>query len=270
MSDTPSIARQAAVVDRRSFCRPEPRREAGKCCVKVDSAINRPDPAIYSQAEQFAMGAVPTWESPDILTNLVGATSLMPEAHVKIRNNSSTVSAVGVAAHAAVSRFGIGFPRTPIGTSVVTLGPGQERTLLIPFPQAVLNGEQRIGFHVRLEHPSDAVMINNEGSQNIDAFSTSAQGRTISTNFRIRNPLNVAQQISLQLLATQPGMQVSFALPPGPFGPLEERICSVTIQIESWLVGGGGTTHGREATFVGRGADGRVIDGLTFYVAVNS
>ena len=259
----------AQVVERRP-CHPSARRERERCCVEVNSPIERPDPATYSQAEQFSIGSQPTWNSPDILTNFVGAAKLMPEARVIVRNLSPTTSAVSVAVHVSVSRFGIGFQRIPIGTSTVTLSPSQQQTLLIPLPQSVLNGEQRIGFHVRIEHPSDPVLINNEGSQIIDAFSTSAQGRSIQTSIRVRNPLNAAQSITLQLLATQPGVQVTYTMPPGPFGPFEERVCMVTIQIENWLTGGGGTTHEREITFVARGSDGKVIDGITFYVAVNS
>jgi hypothetical protein len=261
----------AAIREARSLCgRPTKRPDRTSCCAEVESRIDRPDPATYSQGEQFAAGLQPTWNSPDIVTNLVGAGALLPEARVTIRNRSSTASAIGVAVHAAVSRFGIGFPRSEIGASVVTLTPGQQQTILIPFPQAVMTGEQRIGFHVHLEHASDPVLINNDGSQIIDAFATSAQGRNISTSFRVRNPQNVPQSISLQLLATPPGIQVAFNMPGGVFGPFEERTCTAKIAVESWLVGGGGTTHEREVTFVARGADGRVIDGLTFYILVNS
>lgn len=246
------------------------RSERGGCCVRVNIPIERPDPATYSQAERFAAGVQPTWNSPDITTNVVGAAKLLPEARVTVRNNSSSATAVNVAVHCAISRFGVGFPRNAIGTTVTTLAPSQQRTLLVPLPQAVLQGEQRVGFHVQLEHPGDSVLINNQGAQIIDAFATSAQGRTINTNFLVRNPLNTAQAVALQLLATGAGVLVSHNMPGGVFGPFEERMCEVTINIENWLVGGGGTVHEREVTFVARGAGGNIIDGITFYVAVNS
>lgn len=236
----------------------------------TDTPIARPDLAIYSQAEQFAIGAQPSWNSPDITTNFIGAAKLMPEALVTVRNLSPTASAIGANVHCYTSRFGIGFTRTMFGTVVINLPPGAQKQLQVPFPQAVLAGEQRIGFHVRIEHPTDPVAINNEGSQVIDAFATSKQGRSIATSFLVRNPLGAAQAITVQQLATQAGIQSTFTISPAPFGGFEERLCSVKINVEAWLVGGGGVTHDRNITFVARGANGQVIDGLTYYVGVDS
>lgn len=261
----------ASTVNRSVTCpRARPRPSRPSCCVHTDTPIDRPDLAIYSQAEQLAAGGQPTWNSPDITTNFVGAGKLMPEAEVTVRNLSPSASAVGANVHCLVSRFGIGFPRTLIGTSVVGLAAGAQKKLKVPFPQAVLAGPQRIGFHVRIDHPSDPVTINNAGSQVIDAFATSQQGRVINTAFLVRNPLADAQAIVVQQLGTQPGIQVSYSIVPGAFGPFEERLCSVTISVEAWLVGGGGVTHDCNVTFIARGADGGVIDGLTYYVGVDS
>jgi hypothetical protein len=261
----------AAVAAPRSPCpRPRPRPVPPSCCIHSDTPIDRPDPAIYSQAEQFAIGVAPTWNSPDITTNFIGAGKLMPEAKVVVRNLSPTASAIGTNVHCLVSRFGIGFPRNQFGVVGINLPPGAQKELLVPFPQAVLAGEQRVAFHVRIEHPTDAVMINNEGSQIIDAFATSKQGRSIATSFLVRNPLGATQTIAVQKLTTPPGIQATFLVSGTPFGPFEERLCSVQIDVEAWLVGGGGVTHDCNITFVARGADGGVIDGLTFYVGVDS
>jgi hypothetical protein len=144
------------------FCRPPQRRQSKKnCCLQVNTPVERPDPAIYSQQEQFNLGSQPSWNSPDITTNFVGQNKLLPEAEIAIRNRSTTVPAIGVQVNAFVSRFGIGFPRSFIGASVVNLVPTQLLSLKIPFPQAVLQGEQRLSFFVRLEHPSDSNLINN-------------------------------------------------------------------------------------------------------------
>lgn len=253
-----------------SPCHPVDRPRPSSCCMTTDTPIKRPDPATYSQNEQFALGAQPTWNSPDILTNVIGASHLNPETTVVIRNNSPTVSAVGVNVHCFVSRFGIGFERTLIGIAGVNLAPSEEKALLIPLPQAVLNGDQRVGFHVRIEHSADARLINNSGSQIIEAFSTSAQGRSIDASFLVRNPLSTPQAIMVQKLATQPGILSSFAIAGGTFGPFEERICLVHIEVEGWLTGTHTTFHDREITFVARGADGRVIDGLTYFLRVNT
>jgi hypothetical protein len=254
----------------RACPRPRPRPAPPSCCIETDTPIDRPDLAIYSQAEQFAAGGQPTWNSPDITTNFVGADKLMPEAEVTVRNLSPSASAVGANVHCFVARFGIGFPRALIGTSVVSLAAGAQKKLKVPFPQAVLAGPQRIGFHVRIDHPSDPVNINNAGAQVIDAFATSKQGRVINTAFLVRNPLSGAQAVTVQQLGTQPGIQVNYAIAPGAFGPFEERLCNVTISVEGWLVGGGGVTHDCNVTFIARGADGAVIDGLTYYVGVDS
>lgn len=254
-----------------SLC-PRPRRREGRpsCCLRTRTPIDRPDLAIYSQAEQLEIGVQPTWNSPDITTNYIGAGRLLPEALVMVRNLSPTASAVNANVHCYVSRFGIGFDRMLFGTAVVNFPPATQKELRVPFPQAVLNGEQRVGFHVRIEHPTDPVIINNEGSQVIDAFSTSTQGRSISTTFLIRNPLVVAQTIAVQQLGTASGIQATFTISSAPFGGFEERLCIVTINVESWLVGGAGVVHQRDVTFIARGADGRIIDGLTYYVGVDS
>ena len=258
-------------LNRDIFCnRPQRRRQKNSCCLQVKTPIDRPDPAIYSQKEQFSLGVQPTWNSPDITTNFIGQNKLLPEAQVTVYNRSATASAIGVQVNAFVSRFGIGFSRTPIGASIINLNPLQTQVLPIPFPQVILRGEQRISFFVRLEHSSDSTLINNEGAQILDALATSQQGRTINTSFIVRNPLSVPQNIQVQILSTHSGIQASFAISSGTFGPFEERTCSVQIAIESWLVGGEGTVHDREVTFVARGEDGRIIDGLTFYVAVDS
>jgi hypothetical protein len=264
-------AAPAAAVSQGSPCpRPRPRPVRPSCCMHTDTPIDRPDMAIYSQAEQFSIGAQPTWNSPDITTNFIGANKLMPEAQVMVRNLSSSASAVGANVHCFVARFGIGFARTLIGTAVVSLPPGAQKQLLVPFPQAVLAGEQRIGFHVRIDHPTDPVPINNAGAQVIDAFATSKQGRSIATSFLVRNPLDAPQAISVQQLATQPGIQTTFSISAAPFGAFEERLCNVNIHVEAWLIGGNGTVHDCNVTFVARGADGSVIDGLTYYVGVDS
>ena len=238
--------------------------------MNVNTPIDRPDLATYSQAEQFALGAQPSWNSPDITTNYVGQNKLMPEANVVVRNKSATASAIGANVQCYVSRFGIGYDRTLFGTATTNFAPGEEKTLLVPFTQAVLAGEQRVAFHVRIEHPTDPVLINNAGAQTLDAFATGSQGRSIATTFRVRNPLAQTQSVQVQMLATQPGIQATFSIDASPFGPLEERQCQVQINVEAWLVGSASSVIDREVTFVGRGGDGQIIDGVTFYVGVHS
>ena len=269
MADTPVKAGVLTAAP-RSLCAPMRRSVAPSCCLETDTPIDRPDLAIYSQAERFAAGVQPTWNNPDITTNLVGANKLMPEASVRVRNNSATASAIAANVCCFVSRFGIGYDRQPIDNSTQNFAPGEQRELLIPFPQAVLNGDQRIGFHVRIEHPTDPTLINNTGSQILDPYTTSAQGRSIATSFLVRNPLAASQTIQVEQLATEPGIDASFAIASGAFGPLEERTCQVEIDVEAWLTGAPSNFVRRDITYVARGTDGNVIDGLTFMVWVDS
>ena len=53
-----------AIVSRASqnWCRPTRRYPPSHCtCLKPDEPPKRPDPAIYSQAEQLSLGLAPTW-----------------------------------------------------------------------------------------------------------------------------------------------------------------------------------------------------------------
>jgi hypothetical protein len=262
----PAFTAASAALCPPAHIRPEPRG----CCVNVDTPIDRPDPATYSQAEQFALSAQPTWNNPDITTNAIGQGTLLPEAQVVVRNRSATASAIGANVRCYVSRFGIGYDRTLFGTATTNLAPGEQKTLSVPFTQAILAGEQRIAFHVRIEHSTDPILINNAGAHTLDSFATSVQGRSIETNVPVRNPLAQTQSITLQQLSTPPGIWVIFSSDPSPFGPFEERQSSVLIKVNDSLIGSANSIIDREVTLVARGADGQVIDGVTFYVAVDS
>lgn len=194
----------------------------------------------------------------------------MNEAEVTIRNLSAAASAVGVRVNVAVSRFGIGYPKTPIVTIATTLAPSTEKMLLIPFPQSALSGEQRIGYHVALEHSADMDASNNYGLQTHEGFYTSTAGRSFATTLPVRNPLATAQFIQIAHLGGTPDLIVTLTPPTTAFAPFEERILSVNIAVAASLIGGGGVEHTREATIIARNQDGSVIDGATFVLRVNS
>ena len=123
-------------------CTPTRKSRLGTaCCLKPQPPPDRPDPATYSQDEQFSLGTAPTWDSPDILTNYWNPFTLMPEATVKVRNLSGLVSAVNVQVLVATSAFGIGLPRTPMSAQIISLAPGQQSQLLFPFPQSLLQAQ---------------------------------------------------------------------------------------------------------------------------------
>lgn len=258
-------------VKERSLCpRPLKRPDRHGCSLTPSTPVDRPDPATYSQSQLLAAGQQPSWNSPDISTNHWSPFRLMAEAMVTIRNLSATASAVGVKANASVSRFGIGYPRTPIVSVAANLPPSSVRTILIPFPQSVMSGEQRIGFHVTLEHPTDMDESNNYGAQLHEGFYTSEAGRSVATTLPVRNPLPTPQFIQIAVLGGTPGLAVSLSPPATAFAPFEERILAVQLTVAAGLTGGGGVEHTREATILGRNQDGSVIDGVTYVLRIDS
>jgi hypothetical protein len=234
----------------------------------MDSPVDRPDPATYAQLQLLASGQQPSWNSPDITSNHWGPFRLMAEAGVIIRNLSATASAVGVRANAAVSRFGIGYDRTPIVSVATNLAPAAQQTLVIPFPQWVMSGEQRIGFHVTLEHSADMDSSNNYGAQIHEGFYTSDAGRSIAATLPVRNPLATSQLITVATLGGTADVTVSLISPATAFAPFEERILTVHITVAASLTGGEGVE--REVTIVGRNQDGSVIDGVTYMLRIDS
>ncbi len=262
MSDQrPTQSASPSLINPRALCpRPPKRRDRHACCVTLQTPVKRPDPAIYSQPQLLSLGQQPSWDSPDIVTNQWRPFRLRAEAAVTIRNLSAEASAVGVKVNTAVSRFGIGYPRVPIVSVGANLAPSAERTLLIPFPQWVMSGEQRIGLHVTLEHSADADASNNYGAQTHEGFYTSDSGRSISATLPVRNPLPTSQFIQVAVLGGSPDLTVSLAPPATAFAPFEER----------GLHGGGGVEHTRQATILGLNQDGSIIDGVTYELRVDS
>src|SRR5262245_26404264 len=87
-----------------SWCRPT-RKQRSACCVTLADPPKRPDPAIYSQDQAMALGQIPTWNSPDIITNNNIPWALHPEADVVVRNLSPTVTAVNTQVQILLSGF---------------------------------------------------------------------------------------------------------------------------------------------------------------------
>jgi hypothetical protein len=251
-------------------CEP-PRQKpiASRCCfTPYGPPPDRPDLAVYSQNEQFALGNPPTWDSPDILTNFWNPFRLMPESAVTVRNLSPSASAVNGQVLFSVSTFGIGQPFTLLASQYVSLAPGQQTNLTFPLPQAVLNApEQRVGVHVRLIHPFDGREINNEGSQLLADAYTSTAGRSFSVTFPVLNQQTTAQAITLQALPNQlsavvnPGIQL--------FAPLEQVIATLQLKVPAAIHGTPAAPQRLDATIVGRDSSGQLIGGLTYVVWVD-
>ncbi len=252
----------------RSWCQPLHRPGRPSCCVTTKTPPDRPDPATYSQDEQLSLGLVPTWNSPDITTNFYSPFTLFKEPEFKVRNLSATASAVNVLAHVATSPFGIGLPRTPLSTQVISLAPLQEVTLLFPLTQALLAGDQRIGVHIQLEHPNDKNLLNSHASQIIFAVHTTDFGRNFQVQFPVLNNSAAARPLTLSVLPNELIASVS----PGTrnFAPFEQIQATLSIEVPNTLHGTASAVIEKEVTVVGRAPDGSIIDGLTHVVRINN
>jgi hypothetical protein len=186
---------------------------------------------------------------------------------VKVRNLSSTATAVNAAVHLFRGPFGIGMPRVLDSTRVVTLAPNREVEILFPLTQAALSGDPRTSIHVQIEHSADQRLINNRGAQIMFGVLTSQAGRDLQFRFPVRNPLAAAQQITLAVLGNELGAAV---LPTTRFfGPLEQVLATLTCQVPGDLHAPAGSSLIREVTVVGRGGDGEVIDGITHFAQID-
>ncbi|CAN7741154.1 hypothetical protein [Variovorax sp. LjRoot178] len=241
----------------------------GCCCIAVDGPPpNRPDLAIYSQEEQFAMGAVPTWDNPDLLTNYWSPFKLMPETSVTVRNLSSTTAAVNVQVSLYTSAFGIGAARDLMSSLIVHLAPLHSSTLLFPMTQALLNSaEQRIGVYVKITHPHDRRQINNAGAQLLADAYTSASGRNFSVTFPITNPLSTPQEISVAAFPNMLGATITPDV--RTFSPLEQVPATMMLHVPSTLHGTPAAPDRQEVTVVAYGGDGRIIGGLTYVIWID-
>jgi len=261
---TPAAAAAAATPP---WCRPRMKRPEG-CCIRLKTPPERPDPAIYSQEEVMAAGGVPTWNSPDITTNLDIPWTLLPETRVVVRNLSGVASAVNALVHVLTSPFGIGTPRAPLSAQSVTLGPNQEMTLAFPLGAALLAGEQSLGMHVVLEHPHDRVRINNRGSQVVKGVMTSDVGRDPGLSFPVVNPSGAARTISLSALPNALGATVSPLV--HPFAPWEQITATLTLHVPAGEHGTPAAPVRHEATVVARASDGELVGGLTWILWVDT
>jgi hypothetical protein len=276
MSTLMTDARAAAIAPNRSnrLCPQLVRKErASDCCFSPRSELRLPDPAIYSQRQiikRDGLTAHPSWQSPDIITNLWQPARLMPEAQITVNNLSAVASAAGVRVDVFVFRFGIGFPRELIGGSQLSIAPAGQATFLAPFPQRILNGEQRIGVEVRITHSTDLNVENNVGLHAYQAFYTSDVGRDFLVSFPVRNPSASAQSIYIDnWLTGGGGFSINLPFPvPGPYGPFEERLLVADVSVAPSV--SAGPTIRREWHLRAFGADGQLIDGLSFLVNVDA
>ncbi len=189
----------AALLPNRTICGARPRNRAG-CCMKVPSKIvHDPDPSTYDQQLVFSTGGAPTFNSPDIDTVNLWPLRPIPALTITVRNLSAESSANNTRIDLSWSPWGIGMPRTPIGSTFVNLAragyAGAEQTISYPNPPVVV-AAALYGNFVAVVHPYDTNPNNNNGEQTIDGFQTST-GRSKSFVVPVRNPTGSVQTINL-------------------------------------------------------------------------
>jgi hypothetical protein len=252
-----AVAERSAI----AWCRPT-RRQRNACCVTVSKPPERPDPAIYSQAQQIAAGQIPSWNSPDITTNFDIPWTLMPEVQVTVRNLSPNVSAVNAQVQVSLSGYGIGLPKTPLSNKLVNLAPGADLGLSFPLPAAVMAGPHSIGFFVQIYHPNDAVEINSYGAQVLTAFQTSVSGRSVTVDVPVANPSGGAQTITLAVLPNSVGATITPAS--HAFAPMEQIVAKLHVHVP-----GGLHNTNETVSVVARDGSGALIGGASLIIWVD-
>jgi hypothetical protein len=257
---------------RQSGCRCNIKQRAfstKSCCISTrDIPIEYPDLAIYSQEESLSQGIIPSWDSPDIITNNWGPFSLMQEATVKVRNLSPTVPAANALVHYYTSPFGIGTRRTLKQSRQLSIGSGQEVSLNFPLDQETLGGDQRVGVHVVIEHPTDNKRINNYGSQVHNGAYTSESGRNFTIAVPVFNDAPINRQILLSIMPTD--MLATLSMTTHVFLPFEQILVNLHIQVPAAISGSPGNEKHRSVTIVGRLADNTLIGGITHLLRINT
>jgi hypothetical protein len=263
----PSVLRRLA----QGICRctGQPARQSrGRCSITPDVPIRRPDLAIYSQLSELAAGNVPSWDSPDITTNMWRPFRLMDQARVRIRNLSTDVPAMNALVHYFLSPFGIATPRRLFQSRMVSLAAGAEVELLFPLDAETLQGDPRVGVHITIEHPHDANLLNNAGSQVHDGAFTTEAGRSHSIQIPVLNDTAMTRIMQLSVLPTDILATVSPST--HTFLPHEQIVATLQIEVPGFLSGTTSSPIARHVTVVARLPDGTLVGGATRLLRIDS
>jgi hypothetical protein len=234
-----------------------PQERRTSCCLALPaSRAKRPDLAIYSQEEQIAKGAEPTWNNPDIITTDFPYERLNDETQVTVRNLSPDIWAVGAQVQLSISPFGIGFERRPVASQTISLGPSASATLSFPLSRADVAGD-----------PHDPNRINNSGSQVLAASRTSVSGRRLTLDIPVHNLAAVARRITLRVLA---GDLIAAVEPASrSFAPRETGNVRLRTEIPASIVGTPDHRTRRHVTVIAALDDGALVGGVTQLVVID-
>lgn len=176
---------------------PPPRTRPSRCFVP-DNPPLRPDPGIFSQEQRFLGGESLTFQNPDIGVSV----SIVPPDEVVRRtlsigvtNFSPDAPAAGVTTKVMISPWGIGLPRTTIGSFAVNLGPAGNTSNRASHAFDLPLETPLSAYFVEVSHPSDRDPNNNKG---IDAqLRTNVEAGPFEFEFQVGNPLQRAVTINL-------------------------------------------------------------------------
>ena len=164
---------------------------ASRCSVQLNPPPYRPDPAIYTQSQRLAAGLDVTWNNPDITwfqppvyANGKWQIDIQPAMSISIHNLSARAAAVNTTVTVSRSALGIGMPRSPVVTQVLSLAAGEARVISVPLLVAALiipgfividfqtgqeegtviaGTEYGAAIFVDISHPYDSDPANNHG-----------------------------------------------------------------------------------------------------------
>jgi hypothetical protein len=249
-------------------CWPSRRTGGERCCVRLDTPIQRPDPAIYSQREFLEAGISPTWDNPNIVSCELPSNDLLPEVIVTVTNLSLDCPALGALISLFLGPFGIGMQLSLQGQMTVSLAPSQQLNITFPLSQAILNPpSQEVNLTVTIQHPSDANLANNVGSQNLMGFSTAASGRNFIVSVPVRNAAATPQTISLEMMPNQLTASIATEV---QLGPLSQTVIPLSLTVPAAAHGTPVAPTRLDATLVARNASGDLLDGVTYAVFVDN
>ena len=213
------------------------------------------------------MGMPVSFNSPDIDTINFWPVTPIPELNVRLRNLSTEVPAAGTRVDMAWSRWGIGQPRTAIGSAAIDLPPGAEGAVKLATPPALI-AEKRFGLFVQVLHPHDKDPGNNTGEQTVDGMRTS-EGRTRAFKFPVRNPGAGAGTVQLQVL---PGPAASWSSLSGNSFPLAggaETSATLTIAVPGAVPNSPPGTLVTAAVDVMATLNGGYLGGVSVFILVD-
>lgn len=167
----------------RQSCPGTPSLPGGNCSIVLNPPPDRPDPAIYSQRPRLSAGLEVTWNNQDI--TLFAAPSFvdgewqfdshwfLDHASISIHNLSTTAAAINTIVAVSSGPLGIGMPRNPVVTQLLSLKQGETRTLNIPLGAFVARLDVVDGVYA-----GEALFV--DISQAYDADTTNNHGESVT------------------------------------------------------------------------------------------